>query len=196
MLMGAVAVTILGVVFVQLFVKVYTPYMAHLATANRLYRESYDYATDQGGLCIDTEENLRLRQKVKHHYDKCDDAKAILESWPFWMAFGKLMDDYDLCPKGCFQVKFDMLSSLGALFVAIVGSLALLLVLLVGGIILYFYRSLQSSFDLPFGTSAIDRAANMAKGKHQHCGTTSMGATFKDEHCDTTSTGATFKDDD
>jgi hypothetical protein len=157
--------------FVQLFTKVYQPYAKHLVETNKLYAKSVAYITSKKNICEDTDENNKLRLMVGDHYDKCEAAQAVIDSSPYWLAFGNLVDDFDFCNPSCFQVKLDLLSTLGIMFMTMVVGIGLILVLIIGGIFVYCYRTLQTEFDLPYRLPMIDKAATMMhkeKSMHKH----------------------------
>lgn len=159
--------TIAIFVGIQLFTKVYSPYMRHWTDCADLYNESLVQLNDPLSLCADTDEHRRLRLKVKKNYDSCGRAQAVVDSMPFWMAFGRLMDDYDFCKDSCFQLKLDPLSAIGIMFIVFVIGTVLLFVLILGAGFIYVYRQLEMKYELPYHVPMLHTAAN-CNPKAQH----------------------------
>jgi hypothetical protein len=148
-LVGAI---VIGWLLVQCYTKLLSPYWTHWTATSEMYREGVDTLMDPSSPCSGTtEEKLLLRIKLKGHFIDCAGAERAAQMWPAWAAFGRLMDDFDFCPGGtCIQFRFDTLSSLGLLFMLMVGVLALLLVCAVGMFCRNAYHSLAGKHDLPF----------------------------------------------
>lgn len=154
LLNGAVRLIGIGVLLwllVQCYTKLVRPYDAHWAATTAQYKASLALMTNPNSLCYGKDqEKLRLRVELKGHYDDCDKAERIVNSWPAWTAFGLLMDDFDFCPGGtCMQFHFDTLSSLGLLFMLLAATLALAVVCIIGAFCRNAYHSIAGKHDLP-----------------------------------------------
>lgn len=139
----------------QFFTKIVFPYSDHWSAARDQYTAAVIATTDGDSLCNrGNADHLRLRVELKNHFVDCDGADRVLQSWPAWTAFGRLMDDFDFCPGGtCMQFQFDTLSSLGLLFMLLTGTLTLVLICTIGIFCRNAYGSIASKYDLPVGTT-------------------------------------------
>lgn len=144
-------IAVLAWLSVQCYTKLLRPYDVHWTATRDQYQASLALMTNPNSLCYGQDQaKLRLRVELKGHYDDCDVAARVVNSWPAWTAFGRLMDDFDFCPGGtCMQFHFDTLSSLGLLFMLLAATLALAVVCIIGAFCRNAYHSIAGKHDLP-----------------------------------------------
>ena len=148
-------VLVVGWLAAQWHTKINKPYMQYWGDAVERYESSLIMLQSEESMCGDSEAKRKFRLQVKSHYDQCETAERIVRSYPAWIAFGRLMDDFEFCPSGtCMQFDMDMLSMLGLLFVLFVTCLVLVLLCVVGYTCRWGYQYLASKHDLPLFVQA------------------------------------------
>lgn len=146
---GALALCWLSV---QWYTKLARPYNEYWHNAAVEYNASYTYLHGEQSFCGDAEVQRKFRLQLKSHYDECDRAQRIVSSYPAWVAFGRLLDDFEFCPGGtCIRFEFSALNTLGLLFILFTVVLVMIMVAFIIFTCRWMYTSVAGKHDLPFG---------------------------------------------